>query len=131
MDRKLLKLPFAVNNPPDWVCPTCAKGVLRIKKGTFFKDEIRSSRGHGHDAWEPEWIEYVYSCMLVCTNDQCKETVATSGVGSVNMDVYHDENGEPTQEYDDFFHPKFFEPHLVLLNIPKKCPERGRCPRNC
>lgn len=43
------------------------------------KEERRDSRDHSHEAWEPEWIQYVYSCLLVCSNDQCKEVVASSG----------------------------------------------------
>jgi hypothetical protein len=58
----------------------------------------------------------------VCTNDQCKEVVSNTGIGSVDWDVYEDVNGEPTQQYDDFFRPKFFEPPLMLLDIPPECP---------
>jgi len=123
VDRKALKLPFDLNRPPDWVCPTCKKGVLRIKKDTFFKEEIRQSRNHSDDSWEPEWIEYVYSCLLTCTNDQCKEVVSSSGIGSVDSSIYEDANGEIGQEYDDYFRPKFFVPHLTLIEIPETCPE--------
>ena len=93
MDRKLLKLPFRKNNSPDWVCPTCNKGILRIKEGTFHEEELRNSReAHSHEAWEPEWIEYVYTCMLICSNDKCKEVVVNSGTGSVDWDIVEDEH---------------------------------------
>jgi hypothetical protein len=59
MDRKSLKLPFSKRKPPDWTCPKCSKGALKIKAETFFKDELKDSRDHSHDAWEVEWIEYV------------------------------------------------------------------------
>ena len=123
MDRKSLKLPFREGSPPDWMCPTCRKGFLRIRKDTFFKEELRSSRHHSYDEWEPEWIEYVYSCLLLCTNEQCKEIVSCSGVGSVEADYGEDEDGQPVQEYDDFFRPKYFEPPLHLLSLPDACPE--------
>jgi hypothetical protein len=79
MDRKLLKLPFLVKRSPDWMCPTCEKGVLRFKEGTFKHEELAASRDHSANEWEPDWIRYVYSALLVCTNDKCKEVVATAG----------------------------------------------------
>lgn len=131
LDRKLLKLPFSPNNSPDWVCPTCGKGILRIKKDSFLKEELRGSReAHGHEAWEPEWIEYVYTCLLVCSNDKCKEVVASSGTGSVDWDVIEDEHGEFEQVYEDFFLPKHFEPHLNLFHIPGDCPGTVSTPLN-
>ena len=124
LDRKLLKLPFRKINSPDWVCPTCNKGILRIKEGTFHEEELRGSReAHSHEAWEPEWIEYVYTCLLVCSNDKCREVVANSGTGSVDWDIVEDEHGVPDQVYEDFFRPKHFEPHLRLIHIPDDCPE--------
>jgi hypothetical protein len=123
MDRKTLKLPFTLNSAPDWVCPTCGVAPLRIRKDSFVKEERRHSRNHSHEDWEPDWIEYVYSCMLVCSNDKCKEVVASSGTGSVDWGVFEDEDGIPEQVYDDYFRPKYFQPHLKLIQFPKGCPE--------
>lgn len=129
MNRQALKLPFTLDSAPEWQCPTCQAAFLRIKKESFQKEERRHSRDHSHEAWEPEWIEYVYSCLLVCSNDQCKEVVASTGVGSVDSYGYEDEQtGELTEEYDDFFQPKHFEPHLELLSIPEKCPDSVSAP---
>lgn len=125
MDRKMLKVPFTLSRTPDWVCPTCVKGVLRIKKGTFFQEELQCSRDHSHEAWIPEWIEYVYSCLLVCSN--CKEVVSSSGIGFVDYTTYEDENGE-NYGLGDLFQPKFFEPHLTFFSIPKGCPESVSAP---
>jgi Domain of unknown function (DUF4145) len=123
MDRKTLKLPFTVNSAPDWTCPTCQIAPLRIRKGSFIKDERWHSRDHSHDAWEPEWIEYVYTCMLQCSNDKCKEVVSSCGTGSLDWSVGENEEGEPEQVYEDYFRPKYFEPHLKLMKFPKDCPE--------
>ena len=123
MDRKTLKRPFTLDSAPDWTCPTCQISPLRIRKDSFVKDERRHSRDHSHDAWEPEWIEYVYSCMLVCSNDKCKEVVSSCGTGSVDWSVGLDEEGIPEQVYEDYFRPKYFEPHLKLMKFPKGCPD--------
>jgi hypothetical protein len=124
LDRKLLKLPFKLENSPDWICPTCGKGILRIKRDSFFQDEVSNSRdAHSHEAWEPEWIQYVYTCLLICSNERCKEVVANTGTGSVDWEIAEDENGEQEQVYVDFFLPKHFEPHLQLFKVPNKCPD--------
>jgi hypothetical protein len=122
MDRRLYKLPFSKEKPSDWICPSCRKGVLRIVQNSFHQSELRRSRElHGHDAWEPEWVEYIYSCVLECSNDQCKEHVASSGIGNLDVDVIYD-RGEPEQVWSDFFKPKFFEPPLAIIDIPDECP---------
>ena len=123
MDRKSFKLPFKKSKTPDWICPTCEKGVLRIKAGTFFMEERGPSRDHSHKAWEPEWIENVYSCLLACTNDQCNEIVSHTGVGTIDWEYAQDENGGYIQVYENVFRPKFFEPHLMLFSIPEECPK--------
>ena len=123
MDRKLLKLPFSPDSSPDWICPTCSKGLLRIKENSFIHEEARHSReAHDHPAWEPEWIRSVYTCLLICSNEKCREVVASSGTGSVDWDIIEDEYGQQDQVYSDFFIPKFFEPHLNIFPIPKDCP---------
>ncbi|AVS86278.1 DUF4145 domain-containing protein [Paracidovorax avenae] len=123
MDRRALKFPFTLSSAPDWTCPRCEKAPLRIKTETFSKEEQYDSRDHSHEAWEPDWIQYVYSCLLICSNDQCKEVVASSGTGTVDWNIYEDEDGIPDQIYEDHFRPKFFQPHLKLFPFPKGCPD--------
>ena len=123
MDRKTIKLGFARDHLPDWICPTCGTGLLQLKADSFFLDEKRFSRDHNHEAWDPEWIEYVYSCLLYCSNDKCKEVVANSGVGSVDWSMGQDENGEYQEVLEDYFKPKHFQPALKLIQIPADCPE--------
>ena len=124
MDRKLFKLPFRKNKTPEWICPTCKKGVLHIKEGTFHSAERSlSKKAHSHEAWEPEWIEYAYSCLFECSNNSCQEIVANTGIGSVDWEGSYDEHGEPCQDWYDFYRPKHFEPHLNLFDYPDNTPE--------
>lgn len=122
MDRHTLKLPFTTKRTPDWTCPTCGKGLLRVVKDSFKNDERLHSRDHSHEAWEPEWIEYVYSCLLACNNEECCEVVCSAGTGKVDCHQYEDEHGEWAQSCEALFKPQFFEPHLQLLRVPPKCP---------
>ena len=61
MDRKTLKVPFTLDTPKNWACPTCQSGMLGIKADTFHKYEIHNSRNHSHENWDPDWISYTFS----------------------------------------------------------------------
>src|SRR5208337_2703103 len=98
MDRKIYKLPFRKESPPQWVCPTCGKGTLKIKQDTFTAVETwESKKDRVDEEWNPQWTGYVYSCLLVCSNQRCKEAVVNSGEGFVDVDWDFDDEGEPEQ----------------------------------
>jgi hypothetical protein len=126
MDRKAYKLPFQKNGRLRWLCPTCAKGVLRFKQDTFnFEETAESKKAHGHEVYDPEWITYVYSCLMECTNPACKEIIANSGFGSLQEFYNHDQEGFPTnQEWQELFYPKHFSPNLKIFKYPKSTPDR-------
>ena len=124
MDRRALKIPFTRDSTPDWSCPRCTKGLLRFVEGKFHTEERKDSRdAHSHEAWDPDWIEYVYSGLLQCSNHNCGEFVANSGTGAVDVDVVIGDDGEPEQTWGDFFRPKYFEPPLQLTDLPEECPD--------
>ncbi|MDL5366091.1 DUF4145 domain-containing protein [Xanthomonas sp. NCPPB 2654] len=98
-------------------------------EGKFHAEERKGSKeARSHEAWDPDWIEYVYSGILQCGNGNCGEFVANSGTGGVDIDVEIDESGEPEQTWADFFRPKYFEPPLRLIDIPKECPDSVSSP---
>ncbi|MFA5075989.1 MAG: DUF4145 domain-containing protein [Patescibacteria group bacterium] len=125
VDRKIYKVPFHKGNPSQWECPTCNKGILKGKEGSFSYKESKSSLdAHKHDAWEPGWITYVYSCQFICTNPACEDTIVSVGTGSVDCDPEFDSHGEPNSiQYFDYFKPSFFIPHLNIFKIAKNTPE--------
>lgn len=124
MDRKIYKLPFTKNGVSRYQCPTCTKGLLKIKSDTLNKQETKESRsGHDHPGWDPEWITYIYSCLFECTNPDCKDIVSSSGKGRVEEEYFYDEHGQQDRVYEEYFSPEFFTPHLKLFNVPKGTPE--------
>lgn len=124
MDRRLYKLPFTPENQLNWLCPTCGQGLLRIKKGSFFSAELsESKKAHDHYDWDPDWVSLNYSCLFCCQNEQCGETIASCGIGYLDWDIIEDEDGLEQQVYSGHFKPKHFEPHLNIINIPKKVPD--------
>ena len=117
MDRKAHKLPLKKEGLSRWACPSCKKGFLKVKADTFHVEETKESKKeHRHEAWDPDWIRYVYSCLLECTNPTCKDTVSNSGTGSVDIDIGYDDDGSPIQTWEDYFTPKHFTPHLKIFN---------------
>lgn len=97
--------------------------MLRFVEDQFHFEERKDSReAHGCDAWDPDWIEYVYSGMLKCAKTDCGEIVANTGTGGVDLDVLFGGDGEPEQTWQDFFRPKYFEPPLEIIGVPDECP---------
>lgn len=123
VDRKLFKHPFRKGKIPQWMCPACNKGVLRGKEGTFMKEETASSKeAQKHPDWEPEWLEYTYSCRFVCTNPSCEQVVFNVGTGKLDYELEAKDDEYPEQVYFDMFYPKFFLPHLNIFQVPKETP---------
>lgn len=127
MDRKIFKIPFRRENIPDWHCPTCRKGILKLKPDSFQESELASSKAsHQHEAWDPDWITYVYTCLLQCNNLKCEEIVINSGRGFVDWDVDYDADGNAEMNYYSVYKPLYFDPHLNFFEIPDKCPDKIR-----
>ncbi len=123
MDRTSFHLPFTEQHVPKWPCPTCGVGHLALAPKTLAHKETPDSlREHEHEAWEPDWIRYVFSCLFECTNADCKDIFACCGEGKVDFFEYEDEEHGWAQSSDDRFTPKYFNPSLVLMDIPKNCP---------
>ncbi|HHQ4540394.1 TPA: DUF4145 domain-containing protein [Aeromonas veronii] len=128
IDRSLYKYNFTETHTPDWMCPTCRKGILRIVKHSFNKVHTRESRqALSHPNWEPCFTTYIYSCLLQCNNDKCQDIVASTGGGSADIeeDYYQ---GQSQIRCVDHFRPTFFEPPLAIIDIPDNCPAEVTAP---
>lgn len=125
MDRSLYQYNFTRTNTPDWICPTCKKGILRIIDDSFKTFETRDSlRNRSHPEWDPSGVVYIYSCVLRCNNDKCLEVVSSTGGGGADIDYFYNKHGHPEQRWIDEFRPTFFEPPLAIIDIPLNCPPK-------
>lgn len=123
MDRQLLKLPFRKGSPPAWRCPSCNAGILNITDGTFYEEELsQSRRDRDHDAWEPEWVQLIYSCMLRCSNTTCQEAASSVGSGSYVAEGGYDSEGRLAENWIAYYEPEFFVPHLKMFAVPANTP---------
>jgi hypothetical protein len=123
MDRQSFQPRFTQDNAPDWLCPTCGKGLLQIKPESFQVKERAHSRDHSYEGWDPEYMEAVYICLLECSNTKCKEIIAHTGTEILDLKHKEDATGyRPV--YSPYLCPKYFEPPLQIIKIPSKCPRR-------
>jgi hypothetical protein len=105
---------------PSWPCPSCATGTLRLVPKSLVRNETpHSKRGHRHEDWDPDWIEYVFVAWGKCSLENCEAEVAISGVGGIEPS--YDEEGGTT--WVDYFAPRFCWPMPSIIEVPKKCPD--------
>lgn len=112
---------FAQDNIPHWRCPACLNESLELKPDTFSSERSAYSLRHYREDWyDMDQEEFVFSCLLQCGRDACREKVAVSGIGYAEMDweVY------PVQEmYYVAYRAKSFVPPLPVFNVPEDCPD--------
>ncbi|MCZ6834202.1 MAG: DUF4145 domain-containing protein [Planctomycetota bacterium] len=101
--------------------------VLKIKKGTFHCEETQESKNaHNHEAWDPDWIDYIYVCILECTDPSCREIVSSTGEGSIECEFEYDHNEMPHERHVEYYLPKYFVPHLKMFLCPADTPNKIR-----
>ena len=124
MDRKIFKLPLRKTGISSFPCPTCGKNRLQVIKDKFHYEETKlSKQAHSHEAWDPDFITYIYSCLLECSDAACKDVVSSTGKGSVSEDYGYDHEGNIEIDYEEYFTPEHFTPHLNMFQLPKEIPE--------
>lgn len=125
VDRKIYKTPFNNKSIPQWECPLCKKGILKGVKGSFFYEETKDSiNAQEMEGQAPAWIEYIYSCRLICTNPSCKNIVVSTGTGSVDYEpVYGLDDEISNIKHWDYFQPKIFIPSLDIFKVTADIPD--------
>jgi hypothetical protein len=71
-----------------------------------------------HEAWEPEWVESRFVCLLQCL---CGEFVAVVGPHGLEQG-FTGPVDDPEVDYVDYYEPLMFEPPLRIINIPSGVP---------
>jgi hypothetical protein len=90
-----------------------------VSAGTAHVNEgLESSRARDHEAWEPEWIEGRFICMLDCS---CGEHIAVVGRQGVEQG-FTGPPDDPEVDYYEFQEPLYFEPPLQLIEIHRQVP---------
>ena len=107
--------------PEEYKCSHCGSGHLHFEQNSFCKAELKDSiDNYDHPDWEPEWVELVFSGILICKN--CDEKYTVSGIGALEQDYDHETALSPN--YTPFYTPKYFNPPLDIFNIPENTPNQ-------
>lgn len=106
---------------PSWLCPRCQVASLALDDTSLKIAEPKwSSDAHGHEAWDPDWIDERFACLLICQNRECGEVVALAGKTSHEED--HDWE-QQTMHWTRTFIPQVAVPAPPIFPVPKECPE--------
>ncbi|EOA05240.1 hypothetical protein HFRIS_008861 [Herbaspirillum frisingense GSF30] len=62
----------------------------------------------------------VFACVFECST--CKEPYSCTGTGGVEEIQYEGCDGYQ-QYHEEYYSPKYFEPSLVLIDLPSNCPD--------
>lgn len=114
MERELYSGSFTKENVPDWICPTCERGQLKIVKNTLSCEESAESISN-----DPYMVKYTYACLFRCVNNKCREIVSSVGIGNIEMAPADD---GVHVDYSTVFTPKYFYPNLKIIQIPRRAP---------
>lgn len=109
---------FKEKSIPHWNCPCCSSASLKLKENSFSSEFARG------DIDDPDFdLEYaglIFNMMLKCANGDCKAHVSCSGTGHVTQEYFEDGSGN--HGYFSYYSAKYFEPPLMLLDIPADTP---------
>lgn len=122
VDRSLFATTFGML--PEWPCPTCGKGHLKVNKDALLINETGPSKAdHEHPAWDPDWMKHRFAGLLTCNFGNCGDLVAI--LGDVSIVEEHDYNydGEPTQEFIEHFRPRSLSPAPLPIRPPEEAPQ--------
>lgn len=125
MERYLYTDTFTEEEAPDYLCPRCNKGLLRLNKDTLKSVETVDSKLYQRKEYsEFQDMQMIFNCMFKCINDKCGEVVACTGHAGVGIEraVDYDNFSQP-DEYYTYYKPLFFYPNLNLITIPKDTPD--------
>ncbi len=111
---------FYSDNIPTWPCPECGVQSLSCSDEQFQK-QYKTPIDTSHPAFDPEWIEYVFTMNLECGNSSCGSQVVCVGTGDVSQEYLDDGSGG--WGWVDTFQVKYFEPALRIFVPPEGTPE--------
>lgn len=107
------------NSAPLWPCPACRRAHLRLDAKSLRAEETKDSRdARLHEDWEPEWMSYIFSAWMKCSDPRCAECAVVTGTGGVAPE-WSEEEG---MTWEDYFVPLTLSPMPDVIEIPQKCP---------
>jgi Domain of unknown function (DUF4145) len=115
MNRDLWDRYVSKKRFPAFPCPRCKQGTLGYDEKNMKIMEPPYSRSvHGHDDWDPDWIEERFSVMLQCNLASCGEVIVMAGETQIDQVVNDDGNG---WAYEQMLKPRTVFPCLHIIKL--------------
>ncbi|MFN3194611.1 MAG: DUF4145 domain-containing protein [Chlorobiota bacterium] len=107
---------------PDWPCPSCERGVLKIDTSVKGKnnsidiyDTNWTKEAIKHDEYQPDWDLTRFHGYLICSN--CEDRITIYGNGRKKEEYLLNK-----AHYRDLLTPLNFNPPLNIIKINNECP---------
>lgn len=121
VNRKLFTQAFTRTRVPNWRCPRCDGGHLRLVPATLHAEDTGDTTANKDEEWfDWDMQELRFVALLRCDNDECLETSSLAGTGRVVEDPDYEEH---RMEYAERFEATYLRPSPRLIHIPERCPE--------
>lgn len=124
VNRSLFGQSFSRSQFPNWRCPRCDGGHLRLVDGSFHHgssgDTVENSSA---DWFDFDMVELRFCALLRCDNAACKETASVAGRGFLVEDP---DLHAHRMDYSEVFQPNYVHPSPPLIRVPKDCPDSVR-----
>lgn len=91
-----------------WNCPTCIRGILKLQDSNFMSKQSNYSRITPPTAMDTGGV---FTGILVCSNEDCQESVIISGKYDVEW-----RTRKGLRHLERKYRPHFFQPHLHFFN---------------
>lgn len=121
LEDNLFTSHFYSDNIPAWPCPKCGVQSLSCEEGQF-KKQYKEPIDTSHPDFDPDWIEYIFTMHLKCSNHLCSCRVVCVGTGYVSQEYLDDGYGDWDWDWFDTFQVKYFEPSIKIFTPPDDTP---------
>lgn len=115
---------FQKSDSLPFLCPFCKKNSLLLDDDTW-QEHDKAALHHCEEWFDPcDHVEYIYTALYKCSNNNCKQCVISSGTGGVDIDYSQEEYADPRSQpaYYSYYQPKIFIPPLSFFIVPEKTP---------
>jgi hypothetical protein len=121
MNRDLWDRYISQKRFPAFPCPKCKQGALGYDvENMKIIEPPYSKAAHGHEAWDPDWVEERFSVMLQCNLAGCGEVVVVAGETQIDQVVNDDGDG---WTYEQMLKPRAVFPCLHIIKLDEDVPK--------
>lgn len=121
VERQLWGETFSRSDFPAFLCPHCKQGRLAPDPSTLRIEEPKFSLdAHGHNDWEPDWIDERFVVFLRCPILKCGQIVSVGG-DSVTDQVWDEE--AKSWGLEQLLRPRMMFPAPSIIELPKDAPD--------